>query len=135
MHGGVNKAVYASPSEHYAYWRKILKNEAVELSWCVFGENLTTEGLLEDQVRPVDHLRIGSAEFVVTQPRMPCFKLGIRFDNRERIHKFLNSGRTGFYFSVFRPGELEAGDDVEWVKRIAGGPSIADVLHRYKPDI
>src|SRR5262249_27687134 len=73
VHGGIGKAVYAYPSEHYAFWRAELPG--VELPWGVFGENFTTEGLLEDAVHIGDRLRAGSAEFVVTQPRMPCFKL------------------------------------------------------------
>ena len=77
VHGGVDKAVYVYPSEHYASWRRELPQ--IDFPWGTFGENLTIEGLLEEDVRIGDHLRVGSAEFVVTQPRMPCFKLGIRF--------------------------------------------------------
>ena len=96
VHGGVDKAVYAYPSEHYgmapgAAWREIPRG--------VFGENLTTEGLLED-VRIGDRFGIGSAEFVVTQPRLPCFKLGIRFGRPDILKRMLQSGRTGFYFAV-----------------------------------
>ena len=91
MHGGVDKAVYVYPSEHYAYWRRELPG--VELPWGVFGENLTTEGLLEENVRIGDRFRMGSAEFVVTQPRMPCFKLGIRFGRMDMLKRFLHSRR------------------------------------------
>ena len=96
VHGGVAKAVYAYPSEHYEYWRRELPQ--ADLPWGVFGENLTTEGLLEEDVRIGDRLRVGSAEFVVTQPRMPCFKLGIRFGRPDIVKRFLHSGRTGFYW-------------------------------------
>jgi len=77
VHGGPEKAVYVYPSEHYAYWREELPG--VDLPWGAFGENLTTQGLREDSVQIGDRLRIGSADFLVTQPRMPCYKLGIRF--------------------------------------------------------
>src|SRR5438045_200549 len=87
VHGGVDKAVYVYPSEHYAYWRRELPE--AELPWGVFGENLTTSGLLEDEVRIGDRLAIGSAEFEVTQSRQPCFKLGIRFDNPDMLRRFI----------------------------------------------
>ena len=95
VHGGIDKAVYAYPSEHYAFWRHELPG--VELPSGVFGENFTTEGLLEETLHIGDRLRIGSSEFVVTQPRMPCFKLGIRFNRPDMVKRFLQSGRTGFY--------------------------------------
>ena len=85
MHGGVEKAVYAYPSEHYAYWRNELPD--TELNWAMFGENLTTEGLIEADVRIGDRYRVGSAEFVVTQPRLPCFKLGIRFGRKDMLNE------------------------------------------------
>ncbi len=100
VHGGVDKAVYAYPFEHYGFWRRELPE--VDFPWGAFGENLTIEGLLEEDVRIGDLLRVGSAEFVVTQPRMPCFKLGIRFGRPDMVKRFLRSGRTGFYFAVLR---------------------------------
>ena len=108
VHGGIDKAVYAYPSEHYPFWRQELPG--MDLAWAVFGENFTTEGLLEETVHIGDRFRVGSAEFVVTQPRMPCFKLGIRFDRSDIVKRFLQSGRTGFYFAVLREGEVTAGD-------------------------
>ena len=87
----------------------------MELPWAVFGENLTTEGLLED-VRIGDRFRIGSAEFVVTQPRLPCYKLGIRFGRKDILKRFLQSGRTGFYFAVTTEGEVGAGDAIELIE-------------------
>ena len=110
VHGGTDKAVYVYPFEHYAYWREQLPG--VELSWGAFGENFTTEGLLEEQVRIGDRLRVGSAEFVVTQPRMPCFKLGIRFDRPDIVKRFLRARRTGFYLSVACEGCVAAGDSI-----------------------
>src|SRR6266567_805099 len=98
VHGGFDKAVYAYPSEHYEFWRGRLGDG--DLPWGAFGENFTTEGLRESQVRVGSRLRIGSAEFIVTQPRMPCFKLGIRFGSTEMVKRFLQSKRTGFYLAV-----------------------------------
>ncbi len=98
VHGGVDKAVYLYPSEHYSYWRTQLPD--VELSWGAFGENFTSEGILEAQTKVGDRIRVGSAEFMVTQPRMPCFKLGIRFNRRDMVKRFLASKRSGFYLAV-----------------------------------
>jgi MOSC domain-containing protein YiiM len=103
VHGGVDKAVYVYPSEHYESWRGEL--HGMDLPWAIFGENLTTEGLLED-VRIGDRFRIGSAEFVVMQPRLPCYKLGIRFGRPDILKRMLQSGRTGFYFAVTTEGEV-----------------------------
>src|SRR5579863_4568929 len=107
VHGGPDKAVYAYPSEHYAWWRAQL--DRVELPWGAFGENLTIEGLTENDVCVGDRFRAGTAEFVVTQPRMPCYKLGIRFGRTDVVEKFLASGRTGFYVSVVREGDVGPG--------------------------
>jgi MOSC domain-containing protein YiiM len=131
VHGGVDKAVYAYPSEHYAYWRQELPD--AELPWGAFGENLTTEGLGED-VGIGDRFQIGSAEFVVTQPRLPCFKLGIRFGRQDILKRFLNSGRTGFYFSVAREGEIAPGDSIELLARAEPRLRVADVVNLYRGD-
>ncbi len=131
VHGGVDKAVYVYPSEHYEYWRRELPE--TDLPWGAFGENLTTEGLLED-VRIGDRFRVGSAEFVVTQPRMPCYKLGIRFGRPDIIKRFLQSGRTGFYFSVSQKGEVGAGDAIEPVGQTDEGLSVAEVVRLYTVD-
>jgi MOSC domain-containing protein YiiM len=111
VHGGTEKAVYAYPAEHYAFWRNELPG--VELPWGAFGENLTTEGLLEDRVHIGDRLRAGSAEFIVTEPRMPCYKLAIRFGRADIVKRFMKSGRTGFYLAVLKEGEVGAGDAIE----------------------
>lgn len=132
VHGGVDKAVYLYPSEHYSYWRTQLPD--VELPWGAFGENFTAEGILEDQVRVGDRLRVGSAEFIVTQPRMPCFKLGIRFKRPDIIKRFLQSKRTGFYLAVLREGEVEKGDTIELVEKQESGVSITDIVNLYSTD-
>jgi len=131
-HGGPDKAVYVYPSEHYPFWRAEFPR--IELAWGTFGENFTTEGLIESEVTIGDRIRIGSAEFQVTQPRMPCFKLGIRFGRDDMIKRFLRSGRTGFYLSVLREGEVGAGDPIAFAERGEGGLSVADVTSLYARD-
>jgi MOSC domain-containing protein YiiM len=128
VHGGANKAVYAYPSEHYPYWREQLPD--FPLPWGAFGENFTTDGLIETDVRIGDHLRIGSAEFVVTQPRMPCYKLGIRFDRADMVKLFLKSGRSGFYLRVIEEGEVGAGDAITVTARDEDAVSVAEVVTR-----
>ena len=125
VHGGRDKAVYAYPSEHYAFWRAALP--ATDLVWGVLGENFTTEGLLERDVRIGDRLRAGTAEFIVTQPRMPCFKLGIRFGRADMVKRFQRSGRTGFYLAVTREGDVAPGDALQFIARDAHGITVADI--------
>jgi len=110
VHGGADKAVYGYPSEHYGFWCEWLGVDA--LPWGAFGENLTTEGLREDALCIGDHLSIGSAEFLVTQPRLPCFKLGVRFQRPDMVQLFQRSGRNGFYLSVLREGAISAGEPI-----------------------
>jgi MOSC domain-containing protein YiiM len=124
VHGGINKAVYVYPSEHYEFWRKELPD--ADLPWGAFGENLTTSGLSEDDVRIGDRLAIGSAEFVVTQPRMPCFKLTIRFGRPDMIKRFYRSGRSGFYLAIAKEGEIGTGDAISFVSRDDDGITIAE---------
>ena len=132
VHGGVDKAVYLYPSEHYAYWRAQLSD--IELPWGVFGENFSAEGILEDEIRIGDRLRIGSAEFIVTQPRMPCYKLGIRFNRRDMIKRFLESKRTGLYLRVLREGEVAADDAIDFVHKQERGVTITDIVSLYSTD-
>jgi MOSC domain-containing protein YiiM len=129
VHGGVNKAVYAYPSEHYDHWRRELPG--VELPWGMFGENLTVEGLFEDELNIGDRLRIGSAELAVTQPRLPCYKLALKFSRDDILKRFLESGLTGFYFAVRKEGEVGAGDSIEILKRDANGLTVSDVTRLY----
>ena len=129
VHGGAAKAVYAYPTEHYDYWRNQLPD--VSFSWGRFGENLTTEGLREDTLGIGDRLRVGSALLMVTQPRMPCYKLELRFDRDDMIKRFLNSGRSGFYFSVIEPGEVSAGSEVEILSRDPNRVTVADIVRLY----
>ncbi|MET0645301.1 MAG: MOSC domain-containing protein [Pyrinomonadaceae bacterium] len=132
VHGGVNKAAYVYPSEHYEYWRGELPD--TELPWGMFGENFTTEGLDESSVHIGDRFRLGSAEVTVTQPRLPCHKLGVKFERADILKKFLASGRSGFYFSVRREGEVAAGDRVELIGRDENNVTVADILRLYVRD-
>lgn len=127
VHGGINKAIYAYPSEHYNYWRR--EFPAVEMPWGMFGENLTLEGLLEDDAHIGDFFRIGTAVLMVTQPRLPCYKLGIKFCRDDMPERFLASRRTGFYFAVVKEGDLGEGDTIEEIGRDANRVSVADILH------
>ena len=106
----------------------------MDLAWGIFGENFTTAGLLEETLHIGDRLRVGSAEFVVTQPRMPCFKLGIRFNRSDMVKRFLQSGRTGFYFAVLKEGEVAAGDSIELLEGDEHKIPVADVVNLYRGD-
>ena len=129
VHGGVSKAVYAYPSEHYAFWRA--EFAAMDLPWGMFGENLTTEGLLEDAVYIGDRFRVGEAELMVTEPRMPCYKLGIKFGRADIIKRFLASRRSGFYFAIVREGMVIAGDSIELIGHEQKEISVADITRLY----
>jgi MOSC domain-containing protein YiiM len=132
VHGGPEKAVYVYPAEHYAFWKQELPE--MELPWAMFGENFTTEGMFETEINLGDRFRIGSAEVMVTQPRMPCYKLGIRFGRTDIIKRFLASERTGFYFSVLKEGEVSAGDEIEVLEKNASGVRVVDVTRLYSSD-
>lgn len=125
-HGGELMAVYAYPSEHYPFWRAELG--ALPDGWGVFGENLSLSGLLEDEVRVGDRLRAGSVVLRVTEPRYPCFKLGLRLGRRDAAARFLAANRTGFYLAVEQEGELGAGDPVELLARDGDGITIAELM-------
>ena len=129
VHGGLTKAAYAYPAEHYGFWRNELPG--MKLPYGMFGENFTTEGLLETAVNIGDRFRIGGAEIMVTEPRVPCYKLGIKFGRPDILKKFLVSRRSGFYFAVLREGEVRAGDTLELLSRDENSISIADIIRLY----
>lgn len=126
VHGGPDKAVYAYPAEHYDYWKKRLPN--MKLPWGMFGENFTTEGLLEDQVNIGDVFRIGSSEVVATQPRMPCYKLGVKFGRMDIVKQFMESKLPGIYFRVLKEGEVGPGDAIELISRDANNVTVKDLV-------
>ena len=129
VHGGPSKAVYAYPSEHHNYWKRELPE--MKLPWGMFGENFTTAGLFESEINIGDKFRVGSAIVMATEPRMPCYKLGIRFGRADIVKRFLASERTGFYFAVLQPGEVGAGDSIELAERNTDGLSVSDITALY----
>jgi MOSC domain-containing protein YiiM len=129
VHGGVYKAVYAYPAEHYPFWGSIYPE--LELPWGMFGENLTTVGMMESSMYIGDQFRVGTAILQVAQPRMPCYKLAAKFDDDEIIETFISSGRSGVYFSVVKEGQLQTGDNMELVHRDPARFSISDALQLY----
>ena len=129
VHGGLDKAVYVYPFEHYDYWRSELPD--TELTPGIFGENFTITGLREEEVNIGDCFRIGNVTLMVTQPRLPCYKLGIRFGRPDMVKQFLASRRTGFYFRVLQEGEVGAGDTLEMVSRDDNNITVADITQLY----
>ena len=132
VHGGPDKAAYAYPAEHYAWWHRELPETA--LPWGIFGENLTTEGLQEDTLKIGARFRIGSAEVVVTQPRLPCFKLGLRLGRDDMVRRLLASGRQGFYFRVVTEGEIAADDPIVVVDRAEDSVPVSEITRLYARD-
>jgi MOSC domain-containing protein YiiM len=131
VHGGPDKAVYAYPHEHYAYW---IERGIKPLKMANFGENLTIEGLLENDIHIGDELEIGSARFAVTQPRLPCYKLQVRFNRPEMTKLFWNSRRFGFYVKVLREGSIAADAPMNIVHRDPNAVSVADLIALYTGD-
>jgi len=129
VHGGEYKAVYCYPVAHYGYWKKELAGR--ELPMGMFGENFTTDGLSEDSIHLGDRFSVGSAEVVVTQPRLPCYKLGVRFQSDDMVRRFLASGRTGFYLAVTREGEVDAGDEIKVISRDENAVPVSEVTRLY----
>jgi MOSC domain-containing protein YiiM len=129
VHGGVSKAVYAYPAEHYEYWKRELPD--MQLPYGMFGENFSTEGLAEDTVNVGDRFRVGESELMVTEPRMPCYKLGIKFGRADILKKFLASRRTGFYFAVLKEGRVKAGDSMELLSKDTNKIAVAEITRLY----
>lgn len=132
VHGGPFKAVYGYPAEHYPFWRDQLPG--MDLPWGMFGENFTTEGLFEADLRIGDRLQIGSAILVVRQPRMPCYKLAAKFQRDDILERFLQSGRSGFYFSVEQEGVVQSGDSLELLSHDPQAISIAEMNRLFAID-
>lgn len=132
VHGGPTKAVYAYPAEHYEFWRTELPE--MQLPWGMFGENFTTEGLEESLVYIGDRFRAGTAEVMVTEPRMPCYKLAVKFGRSDILKRFLASGRTGFYLSVTKEGEVGRGDRMELIERDEHRVTVAEITRLYAHD-
>ena len=129
VHGGEAKAVYCYPLAHYDYWKAELPDRRFSMG--MFGENFTTEGLLESTVFVGDRFSIGSAEVVVTQPRLPCYKLGVRFASDDMVKRFLASARTGFYLTVTREGVVAAQDEIVFIDREPHSVPVAEITRLY----
>jgi MOSC domain-containing protein YiiM len=129
VHGGPSKAVYTYPSEHYDFWKRELPG--LKLPWGMFGENFTSAGLFESELNIGDRFRVGSAVVMVTEPRMPCYKLGIKFGRSDIVKKFLASERTGFYFAVLQEGEVGAGDPIELIEKTDNSVRVSDITRLY----
>jgi MOSC domain-containing protein YiiM len=129
VHGGLDKAIYVYPFEHYDYWQTELPD--TEFPPGIFGENFTIAGLREEEVNIGDRFAIGTVKLMVTQPRLPCYKLGIRFGRPDMVKRFLASRRTGFYFHVLQEGEVGAGDTLELVSRDDNNITVADITQLY----
>jgi MOSC domain-containing protein YiiM len=132
VHGGFDKAVYSYSEEHYKYWKDVYPT--VDMPFGMFGENLTTHGLNEDTVNIGDKYQIGSLRLVVTQPRMPCYKLGIKFGRMDILEKFVNSRRPGIYYKVLEAGELGAGDNVKLLHKDQNNVTVNDIVSLYIND-
>ena len=126
VHGGPDKAVYSYPFEYYDFWKKEFPD--ISFNWGMFGENLTTEGLFESKVNVGDIFQIGSSQIVVTQPRMPCYKLGIKFGRMDVIKKFLESEKSGIYFKVIKEGEIGTNDTIKLIKKDDNNVTIKNIV-------
>lgn len=129
VHGGAFKAVYCYPIVHYDHWKRELPNR--ELSMGMFGENFTLDEFSEDSVHVGDQFTVGSAKVIVTQPRLPCYKLGIRFEADDMVKRFFASGRTGFYFAVTCEGEVSAGDELTMLSHDANSVPVSQITRLY----
>jgi MOSC domain-containing protein YiiM len=129
VHGGEWKAVYCYPLAHYDYWKSELRGRELPLG--IFGENFTHDGLVEESVHLGDRFSVGSAEVIVTQPRLPCYKLGLRFESDDMVKRFFLSGKTGFYLAVTREGEVGVGDEMKPVSHDANGVPVSEITRLY----
>jgi ferredoxin-NADP reductase/MOSC domain-containing protein YiiM len=124
-HGGEQRAVLVYQVQSYAYWAKQLGRD--DLSWGNFGENFTVDGLGDDEACVGDRYRIGTAEFEVTQPRVTCFRVGMRLDEPEMPSLLVSRHRPGFYLRVLTEGPVQAGDEIVRTRRGPHAISVADI--------
>ena len=132
VHGGVDKAVYAFPAEHYSYYQETLKQDPYETGQ--FGENLTTEGMLESDVHIGDRYQVGEVVLEVSQPRSPCYKFAIKMGTAESLSVCINSAKTGFYFRVLSEGVVQSGDCIEIEYSNDTAPTVEEVHRLYYLD-
>ena len=129
VHGGANKAIYGYPSDYYSFWRNELPG--MDLPWGMFGENLSIEGLREDETHIGDRFQVGTALLMATQPRIPCYKLAVKFGRDDILKRFLRSEKSGVYFSVLNEGFIQAGDTIEKTHQDDSGISVTDINRVY----
>lgn len=129
VHGGEYKAVYCYQVGHYDYWKAQLPGR--ELPWGAFGENFTVDGPPEDEIFLGDRYAVGSAEVVVTQPRLPCYKLGLKFQSDDMLKRFFDARRHGFYLAVTREGEVGGGDEMKLVSPDPNQVAVSEIMRLY----
>lgn len=129
VHGGINKAVYAYDLSHYDHWKNILHRD--DWQHGMFGENLTTSGLNDDEVKIGSVYQIGTAKFQVIQPRFPCFKLNIRFGLPNMTERFMEEQRNGIYFKVVDEGAIQVSDEIKLVESSPYDVTVADYVECY----
>jgi MOSC domain-containing protein YiiM len=132
VHGGESKAVYGYPSEHYEFWGN--EYPALTMNWGMFGENITTEGLLEKEILIGSVYRIGTALLRITEPRMPCFKLAAKFGSVDVIRRFMKSRKPGFYFAVLEEGIVKSGDAISMEREGEPGYTLVDEVRSRQRD-
>ena len=127
VHGGLNKAIYSYPSEHYPYWKELYPEKDVPFG--MFGENLTTVGMVEKEVNIGDTFQIGSVELIAVQPRTPCYKLGIKFADPLVLKSFIKAPYCGIYFKIKKEGSLKAGDNITLIHKDANNITVEDIYN------
>jgi MOSC domain-containing protein YiiM len=131
VHGGEFKAVYAYAAESYDWWKTALGHD---LEPAAFGENLTIRDFDEESIAIGDVFRVGDAELEAAAPRLPCYKLGLRFGDARMVQRFAAAGRWGIYFRVVREGLLEAGDALEQIHSDPTGLAVYEVARVFLTD-
>ena len=129
-HGGADKACYLYSADHYPFWK--MKYPAQYWSWGMFGENLTVSGLDESDIRIGDRFQIGGAVVQVSQPRQPCFKLGVRFGDQKVVDDFWNSPFPGVYVRVLQPGHVSKGDQIALLESNPESLSLSEVFSIFR---
>lgn len=132
-HGGADKACYLYSAERYSFWKE--KYPDADWGLGMFGENLTVEGLNETEIRIGDRYLAGGAIVEVSQPRQPCFKLGIRFGNQQVVDDFWVSGFPGVYVRIIQNGHVKTGDRLQLIYRIEESLSVAEVFSVFRKDV
>ena len=129
-HGGIDQAVYGYSLKHYEYWIDLYPN--LKFEYGIFGENLTIDDLDETQLHVGDTFKVGECIVEVTKPRQPCMKLGVRFNDMKVVKQFWNTTMSGVYFKILQTGHVQAGDELQLIKKCSQNPTIAEVYETKK---